>query len=910
MEENNKNKNNNKSASINIINPVITMRDLLLFKEEMLKDMREYQSQINASLTKNYDKYNKLLETSNNKLNDYEKDNSLFMKQIEFIEEKNKIMSLIQEKEKDIKNQMNVNNLHINECQKQLDNSFFKYDKSILDNMIIPGVVGKGCKFLYLKDYIKDIQEQINNSALQNKKTYNIFNSYKTYTDGQLKQLNTKIKNLELESKQYTSEKTLALDKKFNQMMETMNNQVTSITREYYKTNIELRNKIKQIKKLAKFLIEENRKINHSTLSEFEIIKKNFKKIKKNIIELSVLLTPGASMNNKNKFNRNSSNNRQLIIQGFNNMIIGLMKEVTKENNLLVNDEINSVLYPKKNVGSVIKKYIEGKIHAEDTKFEEKNNNKLNSIVDPFNSSPPKKLSLKTDDLSLFKNSDLSIYRSSDEKRKRINRQLSIEYRDNVGKFNFGSNNNNNDSEYKRKIFSNKNSNKLTDIKNLRNSIIRKSNQINVIKEEDDILNNNQSKSINDSSLEDFYKELKIDETENNNNKKNEGKHIHFYNTENNFAKFNKKFFRAVTSNYDNKFFGNRGKIDNTEDFKLLFNARQSLKKNNYMKKKSFKNDNTVDAQSENEEKNKNINESKYKDDNLDKNDIQNNNKIINENISENISEKNIQNNEDIKSSEKKEKTENKENKEKEINIKSNESKIKIIKKSDELLKNESIENKEININNHNSSSYPKYTKSNNMNNIIDNSKNKINQTNLSIFLKKNISPETSLLKFTKNKININNNKNLAKKEKILSLSDNFNNDKINSNNQIIKFENINSDKNIISSIKNIKKPFSIISPYKVKPESKYKIKNKYNLLNEDIFINKNDINKINYCKDEDIIDKPLLTNQTNFKVDNVKGSLENKLLELEYFTKKKLDELVREIKNFIPIHFNAYIKE
>ena len=42
---------------------------------------------------------------------------------------------------------------------------------------------------------------------------------------------------------------------------------------------------------------------------------------------------------------------------------------------------------------------------------------------------------------------------------------------------------------------------------------------------------------------------------------------------------------------------------------------------------------------------------------------------------------------------------------------------------------------------------------------------------------------------------------------------------------------------------------------------------------------------------------------------DNIKKG-ENKLLELEYFTKKKFDELVREIKNFIPIHFNSYVRE
>ena len=87
-------------------------------------------------------------------------------------------------------------------------------------------------------------------------------------------------------------------------------------------------------------------------------------------------------------------------------------------------------------------------------------------------------------------------------------------------------------------------------------------------------------------------------------------------------------------------------------------------------------------------------------------------------------------------------------------------------------------------------------------------------------------------------------------------------------------------------------------------------MQNNYNNFNEDIYLTKDEMKKMNYFKDKDIIDRPLLVNQPNFRVENIKGSIENKLIELEYFTKKKFDELVKEIKIFIPIHFNAYVKE
>ena len=53
-------------------------------------------------------------------------------------------------------------------------------------------------------------------------------------------------------------------------------------------------------------------------------------------------------------------------------MIIDLMKDVTKGNTSEFNNELNNVLFPKKNVGSLVKQYIKGKINADDTKFDDK----------------------------------------------------------------------------------------------------------------------------------------------------------------------------------------------------------------------------------------------------------------------------------------------------------------------------------------------------------------------------------------------------------------------------------------------------------------------------------------------------------------------------------------------------------
>ena len=70
-------------------------------------------------------------------------------------------------------------------------------------------------------------------------------------------------------------------------------------------------------------------------------------------------------------------------------------------------------------------------------------------------------------------------------------------------------------------------------------------------------------------------------------------------------------------------------------------------------------------------------------------------------------------------------------------------------------------------------------------------------------------------------------------------------------------------------------------------------------------------INNLRCVRDQDLIDKPLVLYRKNiFIVDPTRSNIENRIIELEFFTKKKFDELVSEIKNFIPIHFNSYIRD
>ena len=200
------------------------------------------------------------------------------------------------------------------------------------------------------------------------------------------------------------------------------------------------------------------------------------------------------------------------------------------------------------------------------------------------------------------------------------------------------------------------------------------------------------------------------------------------------------------------------------------------------------------------------------------------------------------------------------------------------------------------------------------------------NKTQSNINSRKNSPPIIVKNKPIKEKIIIdiqnNNNKekkndNFLKNNNVAKTTYNQNKDLIIKNGRNFQFlNNIEENDQFTSFDKDnaIPKKKQIEKKLKSAKKNTNQIKLKLNKTNifkddKDIYLTKEALKSTRYIKDDDIIDKPLIYDMNIFKFDQKKGSLENRLAELEFFTKKKLDELVKEIKIFIPIHFNSHIR-
>ena len=345
----------------------VTFQDLIIFKEDILKELRNYKLKISNSVNIEFEKYVDLLEKSNKNLNYYEKDKSSFMSKLDFVQEKEKLFNEVINTTNALRNEVMINQLHISTCRKDIDNSCYKYDKVISDNLLVPGIIGTSCKFGNLKEYIVYNKEEMNNAFLGNRQNANDLNVLRRKVDTNTAQLNTKIKSLEYRLSNFITSKYHELDDKFDRLYEELNKRMNSLS---YEVNSNIEERKNELTRLKNFVFEENAKtiesvktIKNDIINEFDIMKKNFKKIKKNIVSLTNLL-----------MGRTHNMNKQLVINNFNNMMLELFKEFHVAEGLEIKKpEIQQTKTLRKSfrpaADSCIKQYIEGKISVNDAKF-------------------------------------------------------------------------------------------------------------------------------------------------------------------------------------------------------------------------------------------------------------------------------------------------------------------------------------------------------------------------------------------------------------------------------------------------------------------------------------------------------------------------------------------------------------
>ncbi len=359
--------------SINILSPQQSsfQKNILLFKDEVLKDLKKIENKLNlkfencsSSLENKLNDYNLKIENVSQKVNDL----SNLISVDKNIHEK--IDSLLQFKAK-MKDEYMAQELKINSNYKELHDSIFNHDKLISESIIYPGIIGQMCRFKNLHQFIDFVLINIKELLSHKDKNITEFKNYKNKIDTMIKNIKNQFEGITKSMSDYTKKCVSLTEVRLTDLIKVYDNRINEIRLENSKHIIELQSKNENpnhenknindkndidynLKKEIEFIKQTNNNIN----SKIENYKNDCHQIKEQISKLDDFLKEIEL-----KVNRLNEKRNEIDYNVINNSKNKINDVVKNENN---NNKKNEPVKKGKIIESFLKKYIQGEVGVND----------------------------------------------------------------------------------------------------------------------------------------------------------------------------------------------------------------------------------------------------------------------------------------------------------------------------------------------------------------------------------------------------------------------------------------------------------------------------------------------------------------------------------------------------------------
>ena len=275
--------------------------ELIYFKEDILKTLKMIESKLSlkqeessSTLSSTLTSYDNKLDTFSQKITDLSNlistDNSLREK-----------VNLLDSFKTNAENQITTHEIKINRTEKDLQNSIYKYDKALSDNLYYPGIMGNGCRFPSLKSFVDFSLSNI--SSLNSFKDKQILDlkSYKNKLDSLIKSFQSQIDSVTLTITQFVDKKIHESESKFKELMQIYDDRLEDMRVENGKYAISLKtssenmqNEWKNVINIKEEIFQKfNKEVNdlkhreNIVIQNFDNFKSEFKLIKNRFTQLS-----------------------------------------------------------------------------------------------------------------------------------------------------------------------------------------------------------------------------------------------------------------------------------------------------------------------------------------------------------------------------------------------------------------------------------------------------------------------------------------------------------------------------------------------------------------------------------------------------------------------------------------------
>ena len=280
--------------------------DLIYFRNEILKDMKEMETKLNDKIVSLYSLINKINSKSDEKLSAINiKIKTLQDNDPSIIE--TKINSVIERNNNNLEQKISDLSTKIFILQKDLTNACYKYDKIVIDNLKVTGLIGDGCPYMNLKYFIEFLNKKITELITTKEKLVIEIKTFKNKINDMNNQIKTEIEKQKIFINEITSNRINESNKKCLERSNKLEERIDNLRLENYNFSNDLIKKTEELKiqwdKLENIKEEIYDKLNEEKIS--------FKKYTDNLSK-SFNSQKKEFTNIKNKFNDKSNIFKQL----------------------------------------------------------------------------------------------------------------------------------------------------------------------------------------------------------------------------------------------------------------------------------------------------------------------------------------------------------------------------------------------------------------------------------------------------------------------------------------------------------------------------------------------------------------------------------------------------------------------
>ena len=307
--------------------------DLIQFKDEVLKNLRELEKKIMSKVNKNQEDISSDLNTINQSLNFMRTSSNSMIDSIAEQKLNSDKILVIEADLKKFNTALNSQEKKINENMIEISYIREQYEKSLSDSLMVPGIIGKNCKYKTFNDFVISSNNEV--TKLKNEKEYSKKESrdLKQKLEQSIKSVSSLVDSFTNRSKLYTD----GTKKAIIQLIETKTSELDT-------KNLELLAKMCKVETE----LEEKLKIFEDNLKEFNTSKnEQFQKLEDKLLLMNNQIETmdknlKETKEELNSFKNKEKNDINEIKNDFNNIIKPENNDNNNENNNNKNNNNNN----------------------------------------------------------------------------------------------------------------------------------------------------------------------------------------------------------------------------------------------------------------------------------------------------------------------------------------------------------------------------------------------------------------------------------------------------------------------------------------------------------------------------------------------------------------------------------------